>query len=145
MLSSEDKKFEIVPSKITAGITAYSSNTFIQRGFELADISIKTYQVLLAEKYLLLLLFDEGLSQENEVNLFIMSNCAKELFIDPYLEKVKSRLIDIAQNKNWDDYARLEALELLALHGYKDYAIQSIMEIFRHPNICFLQAKMSPL
>jgi len=133
LVSDDNDKREIIISKATSDLTAFSASRLIKRGLDIADLAIKSSHLSKAKEILLSVFNDDNLKEQpRDDQLFIPYSAGLLLEISPSQEVI-SRLLDISKDTDWIDYTRLDALEILAKYGQKDFAVKKIVEIFDHP------------
>ncbi len=134
MQPEESNKREIVVSKRTSDLAVFSASALTKRGFDIADLAIKSSQLLRAKKILLSIINDNNLKrQPRDIQEAITYSAELLLRINAYKE-IFSRLTEISKDTDWHDYTRLDSLEILAKQGQNNYVVQEILEIFDSPN-----------
>jgi len=134
-IHEKDKNHEILVSKAINDLTTFSSSALAKRGLDVANLAIETTFLTKAEEFLLSVLRDDGLKKLGHITQQAVIDAARLL-----LEKNRTniqvifRLKEISKDLDWDDYIRLDALEILAMHGHKKFSIEKILEIFDFPH-----------
>lgn len=134
-LPEESNKREIVVSKKTSDLAVFSASALTKRGFDIADLAIKSSQFLRAKKILLSVINDNNLKhQPYHIQQEAITYSAELLIKISAYKEIFSRLTEISKDTDWHDYTRLDSLEILAKQGQNNFVVQEILEIFDNPN-----------
>lgn len=133
-LPEESNKHEIVVSKTTSDLATFSANALTKRGFDVADLAIKSSHLLRAKQVLLSIINNNNLKhQPHQIQEAIKYSAQLLLRINANKE-ILYRLTEISKDTDWHDYTRLDMLEILAKQEKNEFTVQEILEIFDKPN-----------